>query len=143
MKQVPDHKKLRREYLDKRREAISAIRTFLIAACACVGMICFFVSTLKYDNSSNTRGAAIVLVFILVGGMVMHIRCARHYMKELKEVDRQYYVPPTDKHAPAEILLRGSEEPPVEQSEVLLRAAQEHETAKEELLRAIRKDGWR
>jgi|SRR5579871_247741 len=34
-----------------------------------------------------------------------------------------------------EILVRGSEEPPVVQSEVLLRAAQEQETPKEELLR--------
>jgi hypothetical protein len=49
------------------------------------------------------------------------------------------YVPPvTASTLPAEeILVRATEEPPVAQSEVLLRAAQGQETPKEELLRVI------
>jgi hypothetical protein len=48
------------------------------------------------------------------------------------------YIPPVtpDTLPPDEILVRGSEEPPVAQSEVLLRAAKAtQEAAKEELLR--------
>jgi len=37
-----------------------------------------------------------------------------------------------------EILVRGSQEPPIVQSEVLLRATQQQETPKEELLRVNR-----
>ncbi len=47
------------------------------------------------------------------------------------------YVPPvTPDTLPAdEILVRGSKEPPIAQSAVLLRAAKEQETPKKELLR--------
>jgi hypothetical protein len=52
------------------------------------------------------------------------------------------YVPPvTAETLPAEeILVRGSEEPPGVQSEVLLRGALGHETPQEELLRVVRVD---
>ena len=53
------------------------------------------------------------------------------------EAAKLRYVPPvTADTLPAnEILIRSSEEPPVAQSEVLMRAAQGQETPKEELVR--------
>ncbi len=61
--------------------------------------------------------------------------------KAIDEIARIPYVPPViADNLPAEIILvRGSEEPSVGQSDVLLRAAQQvQETAKEELSRVDR-----
>jgi len=62
--------------------------------------------------------------------------------KGIAESRRLPYVPPLNPDTlPAEeVLVRGAEEPPIVPSEVLLRATNERETPKEELLRAVRQD---
>jgi hypothetical protein len=73
-----------------------------------------------------------LICFVLVW---FAIRTFKNNMKQVKNL--AYVASITSDTLPAEeILVRGSEEPSVALNEVLLRAAKEQETPKEELLRA-------
>ncbi len=124
-------KHLRREYLRKKGHAYALftlngalLLPFLVLACA-----------------------SFILSFVWVGLPGIYLSalfawctysCWRGIQDGMNEAKSLPYIPPVtpDTLPPDEILVRGSEEPPVAQSEVLLRAAKAtQEAAKEELLR--------
>jgi hypothetical protein len=124
MKQVPDRKKLRRAYVRRK------VALFLLPP---VGFVIYSILAWlligQHWHPVEFMCAATFLAFLLIWFPIY--RAATHGKKI------PYVAPVTTSTLPAdEILVRGSEEPPVAQSEVLLRAAQGDETPKEELLRA-------
>jgi hypothetical protein len=137
MKQMPDRKKLRREYLRKRRT------TFAPGGFSIVLLITFLLFECWLIISLRRSGHLSMGLLVFVG--VALVKCALMAYKTVKMVQQQVsgipHVPPvTPNTLPAdEILVRASEEPPVAQSDVLLRAAQKgQETPKEELLRVAK-----
>ncbi len=138
MKQVPDRKKLRREYLRKK------VRYSTVIVLCLVGTICFvpFVIQNTMESIRNFSPASLgISAFILQGGLMiwlgisamrLHLHHARTQAKKLT------FVPPvTADTLPAEeILVRGSQEPPVVRSDILLRVPDEQNTLPEELLKA-------
>jgi hypothetical protein len=145
MKQVPDRKKLRREYVKQQRSAFAhlviggtvLLPTTLLAAG-------FAIFTILGCILSLLNGTLLGVLFCLFAGGGLTLGCSflalmgYNVIKEGTRLQGMPYVPPVTPDAfPAdEILVRGSEEPSVAQSEVLLRATNEKETPKEELLRA-------
>ena len=151
MKLVSDRKRLRWEYLRRRIRVYrkGATGGFLIV-CALL-LLCALLSGYRYvptlwhqsiDSTGRMHGKTIgfnlellCLVTIITGVFVRRLtqrgtRLIRQAKQEARLID-----PEVDTLPAEEILVRGSEEPPVVQSEVLLRAAKEQETPKEELLR--------
>jgi|SRR5579871_2659238 len=124
MKQVPDRKKLRREYVKKKAAAYGVGGPFLVI------MLTFLVAWFREPGLDVSQFAVLLFCFVW---------CAVNFSREtIKHVPYVPTVTPNTLRAD-EILVRGSEEPLVAQSEVLLRAAQQmQETPKEELLRVSR-----
>jgi hypothetical protein len=126
---MPDRKRLRQEYLRKKGKAYAMLVAWLIGLVAIVVMMYF-----SYLGMHHRSGWFAVL------GILFY---ARIIWKGWRAVDRSHkemrlaYIPPVtpDTLPVEEILVRGSEEPPVVTSAILLRAANGQETAKEELLR--------
>jgi uncharacterized integral membrane protein len=138
MQSVWERRKLRQEYLKKRKDAIDASRASFACAVGCVVLLCFVVTMSQRGHDVGLKYATwMFLVPLFTGALMFHLWGYRHFRRELKAVDRTSYAPPVGMNSPEEILVRGSEQPPVAQSEVLLRAAQmqEQETPAEELLR--------
>jgi hypothetical protein len=129
MKQVPDRKKLRREYL--RRKAIA----YGIGGLVPVLSLIFGLWLYHSDLNAITRHGFLFCV-LLVYFVWIAVKVSREAIKGVP------YVPPivTGTLPADEILVRGSDQPPVAQSEVLVRAANEQETPKEELLRVSQED---
>jgi hypothetical protein len=127
MKQVPDRKKLRRDYLTKRRMVVLGVTEVIFLA---VGFL-YLVWTARHNGAGIA--ALLILGLIVDLGAFLIGSEAKHNYNEV----RGTYVPPVmpETLPTDEILVRGSEEPPVAHSEVLLRAATGAETPKEELLR--------
>jgi hypothetical protein len=144
MKQAPDRKKLRREYLKKKANAygdaaIYAIMftpTFMLAVGCALSLVMWLIWPPEVWENRTTDLALSIIGALLCGPASWY---CRKRMKESEQLAAKVpYVPPvTPDTLPAdEILVRGSEEPPVVQSEVLLRAAKAgQETPQEELLR--------
>jgi hypothetical protein len=143
MKQVPDRKRLRREYLKRKMSAYtmitvggtvfvpSLIAAFLFAAMTVV--ICGFAfKDLRPLELVGALFCGVVTVFFTWLTYKSH-----HAMYRGRIEARLPYVPPVtpDILTAEEILVRGSDAPPAMQSDVLLRAATEHESPKDELLR--------
>jgi hypothetical protein len=137
MKQVPDRKRLRREYLTKRADVYA--KMIGSAAMALVGIA--IIASCGFINIAPIKGYISSWILFLIGllllAMVILNAAAKRHTEIRRELDAIPYVPPVspDTLPTDEILVRGSEEPPVMQSEVLLRAATGQETPKEELLR--------
>ena len=145
MKQVPDRKKLRREYLDKKFDLCSQMVMSSIYSLPFIGILFWIVfdyrnlkprSDQPKGSLAYEMGFTLVLI-ILVACVIFYVWAQANRVRELKALP---YVPPVihDNLPAEEILVRGSEEPPDQQSEVLLRAAKEQETPKEELLRVAK-----
>jgi hypothetical protein len=147
MKQVPDRIKLRREYLRKKAGAYVAgtasgiliIPSLILTVLCVIGALAVVVLNVMPLSRFGIPELAALCVFIgsatVFGAFTWE---AWDKLKAAQKAARLTYVPPVTPDAlPAdEILVRSSEEPPVAQSEVLLRAAQRgQETPKEELLR--------
>ncbi len=143
MKQAPDRKKLRRMDCGEPKERsgeTNDVGCWVGMAVACL-MIWAVLSPLFYEsffsdlrNGHDGWGVIAWALCFIVPMLLVGVRATRKVVQKTRE----HYIPPvTADTLPAdEILVRGSEEPPVVQSEVLLRAAQKgEETAKEELLR--------
>jgi hypothetical protein len=154
MKQVPNRKKLRREYLRTlfRAFGIAVMCGFLAVA---GGLILFIgvsnsVLDLLWFVGSVVFGRKLpeqrVLSNLFFDGTVLPAIgfASRSFLRGAKcatqQVHNLSYVLPiiTDTLPADEILVRASVEPPVVQSEVLLRAATGTETPKEELLRVAK-----
>ncbi len=144
MKQVPDRKRLRREYLRKKGGGyISMIISMLVILITGLMflMFTFYILWLVLFIRGG-RTPFHVLLGVLSVCMASGIGFAIwHLVRDLRETRQKValmeYVPPIKAGALPidEILVRGSEEPPVAQSEMLLRAPQAQVTSKEELLR--------
>jgi hypothetical protein len=143
MKQVPDRIKLRRVDRGGHREkpgTANDVGCWVGMAGACL-VVWAVLSPLFYeqffidlrDGHDGWGVIALALCFI-VPMLLVGVHATRKVVQKTRE---QYSPPVTPDTFPAnEILVRGSEEPPVAQSEILLRAAQKgEETPKEELLR--------
>ena len=138
MKQVPDRKKLRQDYLVKRTYAsigglMGWILLFALSAaailCACMAVLSILIGTIT---------AMLYLGLAVAGGFASYKAWRIIARSEETIANLPYVAPIAPDTLPAEeILVRGSSEPPVAQSEVLLRAAQGQETPKEELLRVV------
>jgi hypothetical protein len=123
MKQVPDRMRLRREYLKQRNVEVLRVAVD-------VGFLCAIIFLLFHGNKR------IVPIYGMLG--VITVRLVTRGVRRAQAIKQIPYVPPVTPDAlPAdEILVRGSVEPPIEQSEMLLRGAQKgEETPQEELLR--------
>jgi hypothetical protein len=137
MKQIPDRKMLRREYLMRRihihwRQLLFGIHWLsfpLVIYASYLGR-----HRLGEHSDQIWPFVCIFWSLVFIGALVQDWR---RIQRLNHEADLSYAPPikhvvfPTD-----EILVRASEAPPVVQSEALLRAAQEHKTPQEELLRA-------
>jgi hypothetical protein len=154
MKQAPDRKKLRREYLRKKWKA--QVKVILGAAFGTVMgfsaliLICFLCLVLAFSpywdedgvETPATHCLRVALVFLIGSALIVASTWLAWYggktsKKGIAEAKNLPFVSPVipDTLPADEILVRGSEEPLVEQSEVLLRAAKGVETPQEELLR--------
>jgi hypothetical protein len=151
MKQVPDRKRLRREYLRQKtvghsQEAAGAILYYpALIGCLLFGMISIGLMLVGlsggvgHPDPASTIGWTCICVGLSAGFGLM-ARQAIRLMDKGRAATRIPYVPPvTPDTLPAdEILVRGAEEPLIAQNEVLLRAARQgQETPKEELLRGV------
>ena len=135
MSKMPDRKSLRREYLRQKGEvygegAIYAV-LFVPALLIAVFAVVCGVTGLGGGNNIFTGLIGVAMFGSISAYCWLQMRDAR------RRTDAVPYAPPIqpDTLPAEEILVRAADEPPVVQSEVLLRAAQEHETPKEELLR--------
>jgi hypothetical protein len=139
MNQVPDRKRLRREYLRKKRDHYQDLVAATFATAAGIVLTLGFVVFTFALAASHMWGFAFLCSLIACGAAGATIWGACYIAAKTSVLTRIPYVPPiTADTLPAdEVLVRGSEEPPIEQSEVLLRAAKGVETPKEELLRVI------
>jgi len=128
MNKVPDRKKLRREYLS--RGGWSVVLCVTEVLLLTVGYL-YLVYNAPHKGDAG-RVVLILGLFVVLGALLLGNEAKKDH-----RATRDRIVPPiTPDTLPAdEILLRGSEEPPVGQSELLLRAARGQETPKEELLR--------
>src|SRR5579871_5830554 len=131
MNQVPDRQRLRREYLRKKRRVL---------VCSFMGTAVMIAVTVGVIISTNDKPwMPYQLLFFLLGYTILVFGgfAAASWPRIRKELNEIPYVPAVTLAAlPAdEILVRGSQEPAVAQNEVLLRAANEQETPKEQLLR--------
>jgi len=138
VKQVSDRKKLRREYLRKKGKAHSKSVLYgaiCVALWVMVALFLFFVNEPGVHMPPMDYAIATIICLAAVW-------FTSQLVKSEAEAKLVPYVPPvTPNTLPAdEILVRGSEEPPVAQSDVLLRAAKEQETPQEELLRVSQSD---
>src|SRR5579871_4336550 len=140
MKQVPDRKqpiRNRRSFpnSEQRSELDKAIIAWIVTVFVCL-MVWAVVSPIFYETVVMGNGAWVLGIgaCILVPIIVASVSSTGKVVRKARE---QYFPPLTPDEIPADemILVRGSEEPPVAPSEVLLRAAKEQETSKEELLR--------
>src|SRR5579871_5642303 len=138
MSQVPDRKK-RRQYLGRKAEAYTSgilCGLFLLAMCS-IALLCLCVAayTLLPFLQGKPEGAA--FIGSLVSGAAAGFSAWQLWkgIKGAKERANTAYVSPvTADTLPAdEILVRGSETPPVVQSRELLRSANEQPTPTEEL----------
>jgi hypothetical protein len=140
MKQLSDQKKLRMEYLKKKRKAIGIACAYFISGCAGLMAVYHIYPTLtNYDEGTGWS----MFFFLVLIALISGYNVTRGTGKAIDKIARIPYVPPViaDNLPADEILVRGSDEPSVGQSDVLLRAAQQvQETAKEELLRVERSD---
>ncbi len=152
MKQVPDRKKLRREYVTRKSKEYAVagalgtgIIPALIGLMICTAGLVFPIYWMCYPMQPDAPDRTTTVV-IFIGGVlgVLYFGCFtwlcwRGMKQSIQSARELPYIPPvTAGTLPAdEILIRGSEEPPVAQSEVLLRAAQpEQNVQAEALLRA-------
>ena len=136
MTQGPDRIRLRREYLQKRKKANSQLGVAYFMVCVCVSGLYFFAVSAVHSPDARSRNCGWLLFVLTCMASIVYVGCFPYALKARKEVDQQFYAPPVEEYSPEEILVRGSEEPPVVQREVLLRAAQSgHDIATEELLR--------
>jgi hypothetical protein len=152
MKQVPDRKKLRREYLKKKigATAVTGIGGVAFLPCAFFSAVFFSVGLylfLYFITDLGHRPLSMLVLrnscaWSLVGLLLAIVARSswRGIRRSRQDLAALTYIPPiTPNTLPAdEILVRGSEEPPIAQREVLLRAAKQEETPKEELLRVSR-----
>jgi hypothetical protein len=144
MDKVPDRKKLRKEYLERKLGGYvqllfggAMFLPFFFAAA--IGGIVTVLGCLASLVNGQIDAFFLCLVF---GGLVTFVcglfaRLGYAVIQEGDRLAQTPYVPPVNADSlPAEeVLVRGSVAPPVAQSEVLLRAATALETPKEELLR--------
>jgi hypothetical protein len=119
---------MRREYLWKKG------RGYGLSILSGILLIPFLVLTALYAVLTITEHP---FGCIFMAFFAWCTRCCWLGIKDsMKEADLPYVPPVTVNTLPAEeVLVRASVEPPMTQNEVLLRAAQRQETAKEELLR--------
>jgi hypothetical protein len=144
MEKAPDRRKLRQEYL--KTKAGAYVRGTVGATLLLPAVLTFFllaaITLVLGLFAMNPHGAISFLVACIISlcltiASAALVRWCWRVRHEFKRASELPYVPPvTAATLPAEeILVRGSEEPPVQQSEVLLRAAKPQETPEEELLR--------
>ena len=137
MKHVPDRKKLNRIYRAGHREEpglSDAVFRWFVTLFVCV-IVWAVVSPIFYENVVMGNGACVlgIGVCIIVPLLLVSVRSTSNVIQQVKE---EHFPSATPNTLPAdEILVRGSEEPPIVQSNVLLRAVKGAETPKEELLR--------
>ena len=151
MKQVPDRKKLRREYSRTKVNAylsgtvcallfIPAFLFSLVMWLSTAAMLVYTViGTIKNPSTfSQMIGMLIALGLCTCIPTLFAYALGMGIAGASKAACVPYVPPVTADTLPAdEILVRGAEAPPVAQSNVLLRAAQGLETRKEELLRVV------
>jgi hypothetical protein len=143
MRQAPDRKKLRREYL--RRKSVGTATAILNAVffvpCLIMTIACLVVTIGRIVIYIKEAPDGVLPVSILSAVLTaIFARCTYSCWKGVEDgiasAQLPYVPPATPATLPAdEILVRSSEEPPVSQSKVLLRAAKQQEIAPEELLR--------
>jgi len=134
MKQVPDRKRLRRIKHGGSIEQSSlgnVVGRWVVTMAVC---LCVWCVMAPICHEAFFGGDAWFGIVILVPLLLVSVSSTGKVVRRARE---QYFPPVTPNTLPAvEVLVRSSEEPPVVQSEVLLRAAQAaQETPKEELLR--------
>jgi hypothetical protein len=133
MNEVPDWKKLRRQYLKQRNRALSTYAD-LAMLCALGSLTLYFNVVAKHRRHVWPLDIIAISLLVLLG-----INAGWRAARTAREDAINAYVPPVtpaDNLPADEILVRSSEEPPVARSEVLLRAAHKtEETPQEELLR--------
>ena len=143
MNQVTERKRLRRRYLHDKRRAYGRMAATIALGFLCVilagGLLITgsYLIMKRWPVMTDAAGCCFILGLAFVPRLVIEA-AGRAFQKWKDEADHLAYVPPvTADTLPAdEILVRAADEPPVEQSSVLLRAAQAGlETAKAELLR--------
>lgn len=145
MDRVPDRKKLRRDYLRKKRLISVGLGTGFTASAmlAIWGILSVRRAVTTYPGSLLHDPLALIAVCFMA---LVWLCCSGIFgyatVRIRKVVPELAYVPPvTTENLPAEeVLVRGSEEPPVAQREVLLRASTGVDTPKEQLLRIASED---
>jgi hypothetical protein len=147
MKLVSDRKRLRRKYLaGKIRTAAVFMLSYGLMLSGLAGVLLIggwcFTGPWGILRLPTSFLYFLPLLLMAVAGWfgVYAIQWSGDLMHKAEEMEKgNPYVPPvTAANLPAdEILVRASDEPPIVQSECLLRAAQGVETPNEELLRII------
>jgi hypothetical protein len=133
MERTTTRRKLRRQYLWQKYEAYGYVVFFagLIAGTTA----CLVNNVVLYTQQGNRN--SIILVILLALCVTIYINSIYKVRQTLKALP---YVPPIDTASlpVAEMLVRGSDAPPLKQSAALLRPAGEQVTEPQELLRALR-----
>ena len=132
MNKVPNRKKLRQEYLKKRNEYYLQV---VFATVLLLGGIYGFVGLFQKQVALYWL---IPLIALFLLGLTFSAYICWTGIKDIRQQAQSAYAPPvTAEIFPAEeILVRGSEEPSIAQSDVLLRATiADQETPPEQLLR--------
>jgi hypothetical protein len=145
MSKVTERKRRRWEYLKKKGATYSnvALYSALFVPALTIAGLCGIAAVMILFIGPNDILSSLFAIGLLLGcGLsgALSWYCRNRILASQRQARQLSYVPPvTPKTLPAEeILVRGSEEPPVQQSEVLLRAAKpgQQEMSAEELLRA-------
>jgi hypothetical protein len=140
MEKVTERRQLRREYLRKKARQrlymVCGVVTVLFGyALTCMMRGAVLEPVKEHPDLPTTLRASFVAVCVMAFyGLLVY--GANRMIKSAQKIQVQYVPPVTADTLPAdEILVRGSEEPPIAQNAVLLRAAKGQETPAEELLR--------
>ncbi len=139
MSRVPDRKRQRREYICKRGAAstLGALSTILYVVTAVVTLAFSFI-TLGCIFARDVWGAFLYAFAAAVCSVITRVSW-RLMDRAFNAADAIAYIPPvtTKSFSAEEVLVRGSEDPPIELSEVLVRpAASQQEAGTEQLLRS-------
>jgi hypothetical protein len=139
---VPDRKKLRRDYLRKKRRlnALQIVGFCILLPCI-LAPIAIAIGLLAWYRFS---AVASLSTLAALGCWLLLVRKGWRALLEVERRERTLpYVPPVTLNTlPAnEVLVRGSQQPATPHKEVLLRPAQGGETPADQLLRIVNSDG--
>ena len=142
MNEMPDRSKRKREFLQQKR-----IRSMRVAAATAsliaVGVMAGMVTAPNFLNPDDDKYDRTFVIWMAILGLVPFLAVAYFLWRVLKMTEHQAASLPQEIASGLsadEILVRGADEPAVAQSQVLLRAVQEQEKLKEELLHVVQQN---